>query len=83
MLVSHEVDLAPPRQTARAGRSARLPAIELATFDNLDDVELEWRRFEANADCTPFQTFDWAAAWCRHVGSRLQARPAIVVGRQR
>ena len=81
MLVSHEVDLALGAANRPRGRPARLPAIELATFDNLDDVELEWRRFEANADCTPFQTFDWAAAWCRHVGSRLQARPAVVVGR--
>ena len=28
----------------------------------------EWRRFEHIADCTAFQTFDWLAAWHRHIG---------------
>ncbi|MGH6770950.1 MAG: GNAT family N-acetyltransferase [Xanthobacteraceae bacterium] len=55
------------------------PALTL--YDNLDAVESEWRRFEQAADCTPFQTFDWLAAWFRHVGVRSNVTPAIVVGR--
>jgi D-aspartate ligase len=48
--------------------------------DNLDAVESEWRRFEQIADCTAFQTFDWLAAWHRHIGRRDGVRPVIVVG---
>jgi CelD/BcsL family acetyltransferase involved in cellulose biosynthesis len=82
ILVQHEASRLQPMPAAGPARPARPEAIELLAFDNLDEVELEWRRFEATADCTPFQTFDWASAWCRHVGSRLRARPAVVVGRR-
>ncbi len=59
-----------------------LPApIEIAVYENLPDVESDWRAFEQQADCTVFQTFDWLATWQRHVGARSDVRPAIVVGR--
>ena len=51
-----------------AGRTAS--AVELAIYDDLAAVEDTWRRFEAIADCTVFQTFDWLAAWQRHIGQR-------------
>ena len=44
-------------------------------------VEAEWRRFERTADCTAFQTFDWLAAWQKHVGERRDVRPVVAVGR--
>ena len=44
-------------------------------------VEAEWRRFEAVAECTPFQSFAWLSAWQRHVGLRGGMKPAIAVGR--
>ena len=47
----------------------------------LDDVEDEWRRFEQTAECTAFQTFEWLAAWYRHIGRHDGAAPIIVVGR--
>jgi CelD/BcsL family acetyltransferase involved in cellulose biosynthesis len=47
---------------------------------SLDAVENEWRRFEQGADCTPFQHYDWLAAWHRHIGTRTRVTPAIVVG---
>jgi len=48
---------------------------------SLAAVEAEWRRFEAIAECTPFQTFEWLEAWHRHVGRRDGVVPAIAVGR--
>jgi CelD/BcsL family acetyltransferase involved in cellulose biosynthesis len=61
--------------------SADLARPALALYDSLGAIEPEWRQFEQAADCTPFQTFDWLAAWCRHVGHRTNIAPAIVVGR--
>jgi CelD/BcsL family acetyltransferase involved in cellulose biosynthesis len=69
---------------AAARREARRDAphdIALRIHGDLAAVEAEWRRFEAIADCTVFQTFDWLATWHRHIGIRGQAQPAIAVGR--
>jgi len=51
-------------------------------YSDLASIERDWRAFERHADCTAFQTFDWLSAWQRHIGSRNDVRPAIVVGRQ-
>jgi CelD/BcsL family acetyltransferase involved in cellulose biosynthesis/predicted ATP-grasp superfamily ATP-dependent carboligase len=56
------------------------PDLSFAIYDDLGDVESEWRRFEQVADCTAFQTFDWLATWHRHIGRRDGVRPVIVVG---
>ncbi len=53
----------------------------LRIHGDLAAAEGEWRRFEAIADCTVFQTFDWLATWHRHIGLRARVQPAIVVGR--
>jgi CelD/BcsL family acetyltransferase involved in cellulose biosynthesis len=60
--------------------SDALVMLNLSIHDRLDSVETEWRRFERNADCTPFQTFDWLSRWRRHIGAREGVQPAIVVG---
>jgi CelD/BcsL family acetyltransferase involved in cellulose biosynthesis len=57
-------------------------AIEFTVHHRLDDIAREWRALEQSADCTAFQSFDWLAAWCEHIGSLTRAQPAIVVGRQ-
>ena len=62
-----------------SGGSAR--DVTLTIHKSLADVESEWRRFEQTAECTPFQTFEWLAAWQRHVGILHDVIPAIVVGR--
>jgi CelD/BcsL family acetyltransferase involved in cellulose biosynthesis len=64
---------------ARTDAPADAP-IRLSIHHDLDAVEQEWRAFEAIADCTAFQTFDWLAAWQRHIGARAGVTPAIVVG---
>ena len=38
-------------------------------------------RFQEIAECTAFQTFQWLAAWHRHIGGRDGYVPVIVVGR--
>jgi CelD/BcsL family acetyltransferase involved in cellulose biosynthesis len=62
--------------------AAMRQAVHIEIYDDLDSVENEWRRFEASADCTVFQSFDWLSCWHRHIGGRLKVRPAIVVGRR-
>jgi CelD/BcsL family acetyltransferase involved in cellulose biosynthesis len=69
------------RAPAIAGEIAVHPAISLEVHGDLAAIEGEWREFEADADYTPFQSFDWLAKWQRHIGAILGVRPAIVVGR--
>ena len=70
--------------TAAIARLANLsrefgPVLSFAIYDDLADVECEWRRFEQVADCTAFQTFDWLVTWQRHVGQRRGVKPVIVI----
>jgi CelD/BcsL family acetyltransferase involved in cellulose biosynthesis len=64
------------------GDPPRQPRIEVAIHHRLDAVECAWRKFERDADCTAFQTFDWLASWCRHVGAVEGVQVAVVIGRQ-
>ena len=50
-------------------------------YGDLTAIESDWRRFERNADCTAFQTFDWLSAWHRNIGLRQGVHLAIIVGR--
>ncbi len=58
------------------------PDIQLSLHSDLAEVEQDWRAFEAQADCTAFQSFDWLSAWQRHIGAGEGRQPAIVIGRQ-
>lgn len=53
--------------------------LRLTLHQDLTAAEPDWRRLEQNADCTPFQTFDWLSCWQRHIGSLAGVKPAIVV----
>ncbi len=55
--------------------------IGLAVYENLAAIEQDWRAFEAGADGTVFQSFDWLSTWQRHIGVLNGVTPAIVVGR--
>jgi CelD/BcsL family acetyltransferase involved in cellulose biosynthesis len=57
------------------------PELSLSIHTDLAAVEGEWRSFEQAAECTPFQSFDWLAAWHRHIGARDGIVPVIAVGR--
>src|SRR5581483_1425962 len=49
---------------------------------DLAAVERDWRHLEQGGHATAFQSFDWLAAWQRHVGALTGTRPAIIVGRR-
>jgi CelD/BcsL family acetyltransferase involved in cellulose biosynthesis len=53
----------------------------LEIHGDLAAVEQEWKAFERRADCTVFQSFDFLAAWQRHIGTRHGTVPAIILGR--
>jgi CelD/BcsL family acetyltransferase involved in cellulose biosynthesis len=74
-----QAELRVPAPAAVAGQAG---TITLTLHDDLAAAERDWRHLEANGDCTPFQSFDWLAAWQRHIGTHTGARPAIVVGRR-
>jgi CelD/BcsL family acetyltransferase involved in cellulose biosynthesis len=61
--------------------SASSEELTFRIHSGLTAAESEWRCFEQIADSTPFQHYDWLAAWYRHIGIRTHVTPAIVVGR--
>jgi CelD/BcsL family acetyltransferase involved in cellulose biosynthesis len=56
-------------------------AIEVAR--DLDSVEKDWARLEADGLLTPFQTRAWLAPFYRELAPRLKATPLIIVVRDR
>jgi CelD/BcsL family acetyltransferase involved in cellulose biosynthesis len=70
-----------PAVAAPALLRAAAGAFTLTVHDTLDAVEADWRRFEATADCTVFQSFTWQSLWRKHIGGPEGVQPAIVVGR--
>jgi CelD/BcsL family acetyltransferase involved in cellulose biosynthesis len=72
----------PSMAPASADSTAASRAVELAVYDSLDAVEAAWRRFEQEADCTVFQSFDWLSTWQRHIGLQRNITPVIVTGRR-
>lgn len=68
--------------TERGVRRGQLPdRVRLGITSDLAAVERDWRRFQEFTDCTVFQTFDWLAAWQKHIGAPRGIKPVIVVGR--
>jgi CelD/BcsL family acetyltransferase involved in cellulose biosynthesis len=57
--------------------------ISVSFSEDLSDVERDWRAFQADADGTVFQSFEWLATWQRHIGSREGVKPLIVLGRDK
>lgn len=55
--------------------------IVLDVSSDLAVLEPTWRAFEAEADGTVFQSYDWLACWQRNIGAPAGVRPAIVTGR--
>jgi CelD/BcsL family acetyltransferase involved in cellulose biosynthesis len=68
------------RLPADGGRAADVLA-RTPVLGDLAAAEPLWRRLEqADAFATPYQRFEWAAHWHRHVGRANGAEPLIVVG---
>jgi CelD/BcsL family acetyltransferase involved in cellulose biosynthesis len=58
------------------GRTARIAAVEL--HREFATAEPVWRRLESeDAVATPYQKYDFLAAWQRHVGFRQSMQPLI------
>ena len=74
-----QVDATGHAAEARGTPSAEWPP-RIAVHDDLAAVAATWRTLTANSDCTAFQTYDWVAAWQRHIGARTGTVPAIVTG---
>ena len=74
------IDVAPAAAERPIASGDVAPRLSFSISSDLSAVESEWRRFEPLADGTPFQTFDWLAAWQRHIGAREGAIPVIVIG---
>jgi len=67
----------PPQPEVSSGAP---PDISFRIHTSLAAAEDEWRRFERAAAATPFQSYEWLAAWHRHIGIRGGVVPVIVVG---
>lgn len=64
----------------RSGYAARLAhAAGITIFEDFATAEPLWRSFEAEAEGTAFQSFDWLSIWHRHVGQAEGIEPAIAV----
>jgi CelD/BcsL family acetyltransferase involved in cellulose biosynthesis len=57
--------------------------VNLSVVNDITSIEDLWRSFQETADCTVFQTYDWHAAWQRHIGDLEGVTPAIVIGEVR
>jgi CelD/BcsL family acetyltransferase involved in cellulose biosynthesis len=64
--------------TAGAGTAAAVARVEV--LRDLAAAEPIWRSLQHEAVTTPYQHFDFLAAWQRHVGPHLRTAPFIVVG---
>ena len=74
--------LEPRGSIAGVDRLRETPAkLNFHIYGDLAAIESDWRRFEREADCTAFQTFDWLSSWHRNIGLRQGVHLAIIVGR--
>jgi CelD/BcsL family acetyltransferase involved in cellulose biosynthesis len=71
----------PARPRSQAGSPPAADAIRIAIYEDVAEIEPDWRAFEQRVDGTVFQTVEFLSVWQRHVGARNGVRPAIVVGR--
>jgi CelD/BcsL family acetyltransferase involved in cellulose biosynthesis len=61
--------------------SPRAALARIEVFRDLAAAEPLWNRLARNdAFATPYQRFEWAAQWHRHVGHTRKASPLIVIG---
>ena len=75
LAVSRQLTEAGGPDAALAKGNHAMILVRLAT------IERDWRHLEQNGDATAFQSFDWLAAWHRHIGLRARVQPAVAVGR--
>jgi CelD/BcsL family acetyltransferase involved in cellulose biosynthesis len=69
------------RTNGDAPRPLSCDDVRLEIHDDLLPIERFWRAFQAGADGTAFQSFEWLSTWQRHIGRREGVRPVVVIGR--
>ena len=61
--------------------SPRIALARIEVFRNFAAAEPLWNQLTTtDALTTPYQRFEWAAQWYRHVGVARKASPLIIVG---
>lgn len=60
----------------RAVSACGIARVEL--IGDMASVEPHWRRLETTGVLTPYQRFDWIAAWQRHVGGAEHITPLLL-----
>lgn len=70
---------APQRRPDSSGGTSS--ELSLSVHTDLVALESEWTSFERTAESTAFQSFQWLAAWQRHIGQRAGVIPVIAVAR--
>jgi CelD/BcsL family acetyltransferase involved in cellulose biosynthesis len=80
---SRKIAIATESQTTQANmcsRSRRVASVDIV--HDLAAAEAVWRSLESpNHSATPYQRFDFLAAWQRHVGERAGLSPFLVIVR--
>lgn len=56
--------------------------VDITISSDLATCRGAWRELQGRGIATPFQTYEWLAAWQRDVGAGAGIRPLIVVGRR-
>ena len=67
-----------PRSPVREASIDILDGIEV--FTSLAAAEPFWRELERDGVLTPYQRYDWVAAWHRHAGTAAGVSPLIAAG---
>jgi CelD/BcsL family acetyltransferase involved in cellulose biosynthesis len=69
-----------PTATAKAQtRSGAQRIAHVDVFHDLHEAEPIWRSLETSQFSTPYQRFDFLSAWQRHVGTKRDRQPCIIV----
>jgi CelD/BcsL family acetyltransferase involved in cellulose biosynthesis len=67
-----------PRLPAREAPAGALDGIEV--FPSLAAAEPFWRELERDGVLTPYQRFEWVAAWHRNAGAAAGVSPLVAAG---
>lgn len=72
-----------PACASAADRNARYERIHVSATDNIEALRDDWLAFQDRAVGTPFQSYQWCAAWMNAIGAHCSALPVIVTGSDR
>lgn len=76
------MNVAVTSRTAPRRPSEVVPDLEWTVYDSLEACEQDWRALQGRALGRVFQSYDWVAAWHRHLGAGEGVALRVVVGRK-